>query len=120
MTMAHYAELNENNIVLQVIVGVDEPLDGEAIYQQETGRIWKKTSYNTQGNKHLLGGTPFRKNYAGVGYTYDFDRDAFIPPKNYPSWTLDEETCNWIPPFPMPDDNKIYVWVEQAKKWIEV
>jgi hypothetical protein len=118
MNMAHYAELDENNIVLQVIVGVDEPLDGEAIYQQETGRVWKKTSYNTHGNQHLLGGTPFRKNYAGVGYTYDPDRDAFIPPKNYPSWTLDEETCNWFPPVPRPNDGNFYIWVEEARQWI--
>lgn len=119
MTMAHYAELDENNIVLRVIVGVDEPLDGEAIYAQTTGTVWKKTSYNTRGNQHLLGGTPFRKNYAGIGYTYDPDRDAFIEPKKYLSWTLDEETCLWVPPTPMPTDEKFYVWVEQVRQWIE-
>jgi hypothetical protein len=117
--MAHYAELNENNVVLQVIVGVDEPHDGEAIYAQTTGKVWKKTSYNTSGGVHLLGGTPLRKNYAGIGYTYDPDRDAFIEPKKYFSWTLDEETCLWVPPVPMPVDDKFYIWVEEARQWIE-
>ena len=88
--MAHFAELNENNIVLQVIVGVDEPLDGEAIYQEATGKVWKKTSYNTLAGQHLLGGTPFRKNYASIGYSYDPDRDAFIPPQPFQSWPLNE------------------------------
>jgi len=117
--MAHFAQLDENNVVLQVIVGVDEPHDGEAIYAETTGHVWKKTSYNTKGNQHLLGGTPFRKNYAGIGYTYDPDRDAFIEPKKYSSWVLDEETCLWVPPIPMPVDDKFYVWVEEARRWIE-
>jgi hypothetical protein len=117
--MAHYAELNENNVVLQVIVGVDEPHDGEAIYAQTTGKVWKKTSYNTQAGQHLLGGAPFRKNYAGIGFTYDSQRDAFIPPSPFPSWVLDESTCQWDAPVPMPTDEKFYVWVEQARQWIE-
>jgi len=90
--MAHFAQIDENNIVVQVIVGVDEPLDGEAIYAETTGQVWKKTSYNTFGGVHQLGGTPFRKNYAGIGYFYDSVRDAFIAPKPYPSWVLDEQT----------------------------
>jgi hypothetical protein len=117
--MAHFAQLDQNNIVVQVIVGVDEPHDGEAIYAQTTGTVWKKTSYNTVGGVHLLGGTPFRKNYAGIGFTYDSDRDAFIPPKPFPSWVLDEQTCQWNAPIPMPTDEKFYVWVEQARQWIE-
>jgi len=117
--MAHFAELDENNIVLRVIVGVDEPLDGEAIYQQETGRVWKKTSYNTPANQHRLGGTPFRKNYAGIGYTYDPEMDAFYPPSAFPSWTLDKEVGIWVPPVPMPIDGKFYLWVEDAQRWIE-
>lgn len=117
--MAHYAELNENNVVLQVIVGVDEPADGEAIYAKTTGKVWKKTSYNTLGGVHLLGGTPLRKNYAGIGFTYDTQRDAFIPPKPFPSWVLDEQTCQWNAPIPMPTDEKFYVWLEQARQWIE-
>ena len=93
--MAHFAEIDENNVVLRVIVGVDEPLDGEAVYHEMTGTTWKKTSYNTVAGQHLLGGTPFRKNYAGIGYTYDPDRDAFIPPKPDGDYVLDEQTCQW-------------------------
>lgn len=117
--MAHYAELDEHNIVLRVIVGVDEPLDGEAIYAETTGKVWKKTSYNTYANKHLLGGTPFRKNYAGIGYVYDPEMDAFYPPATFPSWTLDKEVGVWVPPVPRPTDDKSYVWVEEARQWIE-
>lgn len=94
--MAHFAQLDENNIVVQVIVGVDEPYDGEAIYQENTGKIWKKTSYNTNGGVHTLGGTPFRKNYAGIGYFYDSARDAFVPPKPDGNYVLDEQTCQWL------------------------
>ena len=118
--MAHYAELDENNVVLQVIVGVDEPHDGEAIYAQTTGTVWKKTSYNTFAGEHRLGGTPFRKNYAGIGYTYDPDRDAFIAPQPYPSWTLDEQTCQWNPPIQYPSDDKRYEWDEQTTSWKEI
>ena len=94
--MAHYAQLDENNVVLQVIVGVDEPHDGEAIYADTTGTVWKKTSYNTFAGEHRLGGVPYRKNYAGIGYTYDPDRDAFIPPQMGDSYVLDEQTCQWV------------------------
>jgi hypothetical protein len=118
--MAHFAEIDENNVVLRVIVGVDYPYDGEAIYQNETGKVWKRTSYNTYANQHRLGGTPFRKNYAGIGYTYDAQRDAFIPPKPYASWTLNEDTCLWQPPTPMPIDGKMYGWDEATLSWIEV
>jgi len=117
--MAHFAELDDNNVVLQVIVGVDEPLDGEAIYHETTGTVWKKTSYNTRAGEHLLGGTPFRKNYAGIGYTYDPDRDAFIPPRPFPSWTINEQTCQWDSPVPMPTDEKRYAWDEQTCQWVE-
>jgi len=117
--MAHFAELDENNVVLRVIVGVDYPYDGEAIYQNETGKVWKRTSYNTYANQHRLGGTPFRKNYAGIGYSYDPDRDAFIPPKPYPSWVLDEITCLWSAPTPMPEDGKRYNWDEATTSWVE-
>lgn len=116
--MAHFAQLDENNIVVQVIVGVDEPHDGEAIYAQTTGTIWKKTSYNTVGGVHSLGGTPFRKNYAGIGFTYDAQRDAFIAPKPYPSWILNEQTCQWESPIPMPTDDKKYVWDEPTTSWV--
>lgn len=116
--MAHFAELDENNIVLRVIVGVDYPYDGEAIYQRETGQVWKRTSYNTHGGQHRLGGTPFRKNYAGIGYTYDRIRDAFIPPQPYPSWVLNEDTCLWQAPVPQPTDSPGYSWDEDSQTWI--
>jgi hypothetical protein len=115
--MAHFAELDENNIVLRVIVGVDYPYDGEAIYQNETGKIWKRTSYNTHGGVHFLSGTPFRKNYAGIGYTYDSQRNAFIPPKPYNSWTLNEDTCLWQPPVAQPVDDNMYEWDEESLSW---
>ena len=115
--MAHFAELDENNVVTQVIVGVDEPLDGEAIYAETTGTVWKKTSYNTLAGEHRLGGTPFRKNYAGIGFTYDSDRDAFIPPQPYASWTLNEDTCLWDCPVVYPDDGAVYVWNEELGNW---
>ena len=117
--MAHFAELDENNTVLRVIPGVEYPYDGEAIYQRETGRVWKRTSYNTHGGQHLLGGTPFRKNYAGIGYTYDARRDAFYAPQPYASWTLDEITCTWQPPVPMPQDGLRYVWNEAVGTWVQ-
>jgi hypothetical protein len=116
--MAHFAQLDENNIVVQVIVGVDEPHDGEAIYFQTTGKVWKKTSYNTVGGVHSLGGTPLRKNYAGIGFTYDAQRDAFIAPQPYPSWILNEQTCQWEAPVPMPTDDKRYMWDESTTSWV--
>jgi len=118
--MAHFAQLDENNIVVQVIVGVDEPHDGEAIYAETTGKVWKKTSYNTLGGVHLLGGTPFRKNYAGIGFTYDAQRDAFIAPQPFPSWVLNEQTCQWNPPIQYPSDDKRYQWDEQTTSWKEI
>jgi hypothetical protein len=99
--MAYYALLDRNNIVVQVITGVDENegvYDWEFFYTQETRLTAKRTSYNTHGGVHTAGGTPFRKNYAGIGYTYDSARDAFIPPKPTPDAVLDEETCQWIVP----------------------
>lgn len=116
--MAHFAELDDNNVVIQVIVGINEEYgDGEIIYQQETGRVWKKTSYNTRNGIHVNGGIPFRKNYAGIGYTYDSERDAFIPPKPYASWILNEDTCVWDAPTPMPTDGQFYQWVEDDLNW---
>lgn len=96
--MAHFAKLNENNIVVFVTVGRDEDDGKEAELSARTGDTYKQTSYNTQAGVHLLGGTPFRKNYAGIGYTYDEARDAFIPPQPSPDCTLDEETCTWVCP----------------------
>lgn len=119
--MAHFAELNENNVVTRVIVGINEDQgDGEQIYSENTGTVWKRTSYNTRANKHDLGGTPFRKNYAAPGFTYDAVRDAFIPPQTFASWTLDEETCCWVPPTPMPTDGNSYYWDESTLSWVNV
>lgn len=118
--MAHYAFLDESNIVTEVIVGKDEGekgIDWEVHYGNFRGQVCKRTSYNTQGGVHTSGGTPFRKNYAGIGYTYDATRDAFIPPKPYPSWLLDETTCLWEAPVPMPDG--LYRWDEAAGEWVE-
>ena len=118
--MAHFAQLDKNNIGVQVIVGIDEPFDGEAIYAETTGQVWKKTSYNTLGGLHQLGGTPFRKNYAGIGYTYDVQRDAFIPPQPYASWLLDEQTCQWNAPTTYPNDGSMYSWDESTLTWTQL
>jgi len=121
--MAHYAILNENNIVTQVIVGKDENdivLDENGNpYNLEVYYGGKKTSYNTIGGIHLTGGTPFRKNYAGIGYTYDESRDAFIAPKPFDSWNLNEDKCIWEAPFPMPNhiDGFIWMWNEELLDW---
>lgn len=120
--MAHYAFLDENNIVTEVIVGKEENEEGinwETHYGAFRNQVCKRTSYNTSGNKHSNGGVPFRKNYAGIGFTYDAQRDAFIPPKPFNSWVLDEETCLWIAPVPIPNDGKFYTWNEQTTSWVE-
>ncbi|NDB36370.1 MAG: hypothetical protein EB023_13760 [Flavobacteriia bacterium] len=123
--MAHYAFLDENNVVTEVITGVDEniiqtDLDGtqvggsteawETWYGNFKGQICKRTSYNNN----------FRKNYAGIGYTYDLAKDAFIAPKPFNSWTLDEDTCQWQAPTPRPTDDKRYIWSEDDLTWKEV
>ena len=119
--MAHYAFLDLNNVVTEVITGRDQEsndTDWEQWYGEFRGQVCKRTSYNTQGGKHLLGGTPFRKNYAGFGYTYDSARDAFIPPKPFPSWVLNEETCLWDAPVAMPTDGQLYNWDEETLSWV--
>jgi hypothetical protein len=119
--MAHWAELDENNIVTRVLVGSNEdPDEGYQWLIDNLGGTWVKTSYNTQGGVHSLGGTPLRKNYAGIGYSYDADRDAFIPPKPFNSWVLNEDTCLWDAPTPYPADGKMYRWVEEYLNWQEV
>jgi hypothetical protein len=110
--MAHYAFLDENNIVTEVIVGIDETeliegLDTETWYGNFRGQVCKRTSYN--GN--------IRKNYAGIGYSFDEARDAFIAPKPFESWLLDEETCRWQAPTPYPADGQMYRWVEDDLNW---
>ena len=123
--MAHYAFLNDNNIVTEVITGVDEhivqtDLDGSQVggsseswetwYGNFRGQVCKRTSYNNN----------YRKNYAGIGFTYDEERDAFIPPKPYSKWILNEDTCQWEAPIPYPTDGKDYVWNDNKGEWEEV
>jgi hypothetical protein len=124
--MAHYAFLDENNIVVEVIVGIDETeliegLDTETWYGNFRGKTCKRTSYNTADGVHRENKIPFRKNYAGIGYSYSETLDAFIPPKPYPSWTLDEEKCKWNSPvaYPNPDpENPVsYIWNEELLNW---
>lgn len=121
--MAHFAEIDENGVVLRVLV-VDnaQENDGQNFLANTLGLggTWLKTSYNTAGGVHSSGGTPFRKNYAGIGYIYDSVRDAFIPPKPFASWVLDEETCQWKAPIPYPTDGKLYFWSEEDLQWQEV
>ena len=113
--MAHFAKVL-NGIVQQVIVA--EPEFFNTFVDTSPGE-WIQTSYNTHGGQHPEG-RPLRKNYAGIGYTYDRERDAFIPPKPFPSWLLNEETCLWDSPIPYPTDDKIYKWDEELKNWTEV
>ena len=118
--MAHYAFLDENYVVTEVIVGRDESnFDWEQHYGNFRGQLCKRTSYNTRGNVHCEGKTPYRKNFAGIGYTYDVVRDAFIAPKPFPSWGLNENTCLWEPPIPMPEDAATvsYSWNEALQLW---
>ena len=121
--MSHFAKIDENNIVTKIIVA-----DQEAIDTQDG--TWIQTSYNTRGGKHYTeseddfyiedSGTPLRKNYAGIGYTYDSVKDAFYAPQPYPSWTLDEDTCMWDAPVAYPNDGKPYLWNEDTTSWVEV
>jgi len=110
--MAHYAKI-EDGFVTNVIVAEQDFID------TQEGQ-WVQTSYNTYGGQHTLGGTPLRKNYAGIGFTYDSTRDAFIPPAPYASWVLNEDTCMWEAPVVYPDDGKIYTWDESTTNWVEV
>jgi hypothetical protein len=122
--MAHYAFLDENNIVTEVIVGKDEGeegIDWEQHYGNFRGQVCKRTSYNTSAGQHIGGGSPYRKNYAGIGYSYDEERDAFIPPSPFPSFILNEETCLWEAPVPMPElteeeiaSGSFYIWDEDS------
>ena len=111
--MAHFALLNENSIVTQVIVAEQDVIESGLF-----GTGWVQTSYNTQGGQHPED-RPLRKNYAGVGYTYDSQRDAFIPPQPFLSWSLNEQTCLWNAPTPKPTDGKIYIWNEEQLAWVE-
>jgi len=127
--MASFAKIGLNNKVIEVLSVVNEVLhDSNGIEQESIGidfltkltgyPIWKQTSYNTHSGIHDNGGTPFRKNHAGIGYTYDETRDAFIAPQPYPSWVLNETTCQWQSPVPYPNDEKSYKWDETTKIWV--
>ena len=124
--MAHFAKLGTGDIVMEVtVVSNDIAITEQAgvdflndLYN--TRDVWKQTSYNTVGGVHLLGETPLRKNYAGIGFQYDSARDAFIPKKLNASWTLNEDTCQWDPPTPYPDDGKEYRWNEETISWEEI
>ena len=129
--MAHYAFLDANFVVTEVITGIDET----ELIEEQTPEVWyglfrgqtcKRTSYNTRGGIHYDSETnepsadqskAFRKNYAGIGYSYDESRDAFIPPQPYSSWTLNEETCLWDSPVPYPTDGEMYTWNEETTSW---
>lgn len=111
--MSHFAKV-ENGIVTQVIVAEQDVIDSGLF-----GSGWIQTSYNTHGGQHPEG-RPLRKNYAGIGYSYDDVRDAFIPPKPFDSWVLNEDTCLWDPPIPMPTDGKNYQWDEPSLTWVEI
>ncbi len=126
--MASFAKIGLNNKVIAVhSVHNNELKDSNGVEQENIGidfltiltgwAIWKQTSYNTVGGLHKLGGTPFRKNFAGIGYIYDEDKDAFIPPKPYASWILNEETCQWEAPVVKPDDDNLYDWNEETTSW---
>ncbi len=109
--MSHFAEIDENNVVLRVLVGDNNmPNEGYDWFVENLGGTWIQTSYN--GN--------IRKNFAGIGYTYDAEKDAFIPPQPFESWTLNETTCRWQSPIPYPQDGRVYSWDEETTTWIEV
>jgi hypothetical protein len=121
LKMAHYAFLDANNIVTEVITGKSEGEDGvdwEQWYSEFRNKVCKRTSYNTAGGKHPEN-KPFRKNYAGIGYTYDAQRDAFIPPQPFASWVLNEDTCLWDAPVPMPTDGRYY-WDDAITNWVVI
>ena len=126
--MASFAKIGLNNKVIEVLSvhdnelkdanGVEQEVNGIDFLTKLTGwSIWKQTSYNTLAGQHKLGGTPFRKNHAAIGHTYDEDRDAFIPKKPFASWTLNETTCQWEPPVAKPIDNNYYIWNEETQQW---
>jgi hypothetical protein len=115
--MAHFAQIDDNNIVTQVIVAEQDFIDSGAVGDPSR---WIQTSYNTFGGQHKTGGVPLRKNYAGIGYIYDPQRDAFYAAQPFNSWTLNEDTCIWDPPTPIPTDGKLYNWDEDTLSWKEI
>lgn len=121
--MAHFAEIDENNQVVRVLVTDNNDPAGDEGYQwlvDNFGGTWIKTSFNTDKGVHLNGGVPLRKNYAGIGYTYDSSKDAFIPPKPHNSWILNNSSCIWESPVELPNDGKNYKWDEDTVSWVEI
>lgn len=121
--MAHYAEINENNEVIRVlVVSNDVVMDGQEYLANVCGLggTWIQTSYNTYAGIHTKNGTPLRKNFAGIGMIYDPIKDAFYDKQPFPSWSLDEFSCHWQVPTPMPTDGKMYNWDEPTLSWVEV
>jgi len=123
--MAHFAKIDKTGLVLEITVVHNDVATTEAAGEAFLNKTfntpnddWKQTSYNTAGGIHRLGGTPFRKNYAQLGGKYDSARDAFIPPQEYQSWVLNDETCLWDPPTPYPDDGKTYFYDDMQEKWV--
>jgi hypothetical protein len=116
--MAHWAEIDENNNVVRVLVGNnDDPNEGYDWIIENLGGTWLRTSFNTDGGIHTQGGIPVRKNFAMPGYKYDQTLDAFIAPQPYPSWIFNENSCKWYPPKPMPEDGEYYIWREDILDW---
>lgn len=115
--MAHFAQIDENNIVTRVLVAEQDFIDSGAVGNPSN---WVQTSYNTFGGQHRLGGIPLRKNFAGIGFTYDADRDAFISPKPFNSWVLNDDTCLWEAPITYPNDGESYVWNEEIVNWEQI
>ena len=113
--MSHFAKVIDG-IVAEVLV-IEQDVINTGLFGEPS--LWVQTSYNTTGGQHPEG-RPLRKNYAGIGYTYDPVRDAFIPPSPFPSWTLNEDTCLWDAPTPRPDDGKPYAWDEATLAWVEI
>lgn len=111
--MSHFAKV-ENGLVTEVLV-IEQDVIDTGLFGDPS--LWVQTSYNTHGGQHPEG-RPLRKNYAGIGYTYDAERDAFIPPNTFPSWSLNEETCLWEPPIPYPSGGGLYVWDETSQSWL--
>ena len=123
--MATFAKLSLGGKVVSVHsvaneVATTEQAGIDFLHKLHNYPFWKQTSYNTQDGVHRLGGTPFRKNHAGIGYTYDEDRDAFIPKKPFSSWVLNESTCLWEAPVAKPDDGQRYFWNEETTSWDEI
>jgi hypothetical protein len=129
--MASFAKIGLNNKVIEVLSVNNEVLhDANGVEQESIGidfltkltgyPVWKQTSYNTNGGVHSSGGIPLRKNFAGIGYTYDEDRDAFIPKKPFNSWVLNETTCLWEAPIAKPNDDGIYTWNETIQNWEQI